>query len=104
MSRRGRWLLREARRDGMPVSNVIRSSVQIYRSYLAEHPQEFLFVASERSGGSPVIRAAVRREVDHFTSEMAQDLRDARIAPVDRRPREAERAARCASADQPRFS
>ena len=76
-----RRLLREARRDGMPVSDVIRNSVQIYKSYLAEHPQEFLFVASERSGGSPVIRAAVRREVDHFTSEMAQDLRDLDYLP-----------------------
>ena len=70
-----RRLLREARRDGMPVSDVIRNSVRIYKSYLEQHPRQFLFVASERSGGSPVIRAAVRREVDHFANEMAQDLR-----------------------------
>jgi AcrR family transcriptional regulator len=76
-----RRLLREARRDGLPVSDVIRNSVRIYKSYLDEHPREFLFVASERSGGSPVIRAAVRREVEHFTNEMAQDLRDLRYLP-----------------------
>lgn len=76
-----RRLLREARRDGMPVSDVIRNSVRIYKSYLEEHPREFLFVASERSGGSPVIRAAVRREVEHFASEMAQDLRELRFLP-----------------------
>jgi AcrR family transcriptional regulator len=76
-----RRLLREARRDGMPASDVIRASVRIYQSYLAEHPREFLFVASERSGGSPVIRAAVRREVDHFANEMAQDLRELRYLP-----------------------
>lgn len=76
-----RRLLREARRDGMPASDVIRASVRIYQSYLAEHPREFLFVASERSGGSPVIRAAVRREVDHFANEMAQDLRELRYFP-----------------------
>ena len=70
-----RRLLREARRDGLPASDVIRNSVRIYKSYLAEHPREFLFVASERSGGSPVIRAAVRREVYHFAREMAHDLR-----------------------------
>jgi AcrR family transcriptional regulator len=69
-----RRLLREARREGMPVSDVIRNSVRIYKSYLEEHPRQFLFIAAERSGGSPVIRAAVRREVDHFTKEMAQDL------------------------------
>jgi AcrR family transcriptional regulator len=76
-----RRLLREARRDGMPVSDVIRNSVQVYKSYLEEHPRQFLFVASERSGGSPVIRAAVRREVDHFTNEMAQDLRELNYLP-----------------------
>lgn len=70
-----RQLLRVARRDGVPASDVIRSSVRIYRRYLEAHPREFLFVASERSGGSPVIRAAVRNEVDRFASEMAQDLR-----------------------------
>lgn len=76
-----RRLLREARRDGMPASDVIRNSVRIYQGYLAEHPREFLFVASERSGGSPVIRAAVRREIDHFANEMAQDLRELRYFP-----------------------
>jgi AcrR family transcriptional regulator len=76
-----RRLLREARRDGLPVGDVIRNSVRIYKSYLDEHPREFLFVASERSGGSPVIRAAVRREVEHFTDEMAQDLRALRTLP-----------------------
>jgi AcrR family transcriptional regulator len=76
-----RRLLREARRDGLPVSDVIRNSVRIYWRYLEEHPREFLFVASERSGGSPVIRAAVRREVDHFTNEMAQDLRELGYLP-----------------------
>ena len=76
-----RRLLREARRDGMPLSDVIRNSVRIYQSYLAEHPRQLLFVASERSGGSPVIRAAVRREVDHFANEMAQDLRELKYLP-----------------------
>jgi AcrR family transcriptional regulator len=76
-----RRLLREARRDGMPVSDVIRNSVRVYKSYLEEHPRQFLFIASERSGGSPVIRAAVRREVDHFTNEMAQDLRELNYLP-----------------------
>jgi AcrR family transcriptional regulator len=76
-----RRLLREARREGMPVSDVIRNSVRVYKSYLEEHPRQFLFIASERSGGSPVIRSAVRREVDHFTKEMAQDLRALNYLP-----------------------
>ena len=52
-----RRLLREVRREGMPVSDVIRNSVRVYKSYLEEHPRQFLFVASERSGGSPAIPA-----------------------------------------------
>jgi AcrR family transcriptional regulator len=76
-----RRLLREARREGMPVSDVIRNSVRVYTSYLEEHPRQFLFIASERAGGSPVIRAAVRREVDHFANEMAQDLRELNYLP-----------------------
>lgn len=76
-----RRLLREARREGLPIGDVIRNSVRIYLRHLEEHPRQFLFVASERSGGSPVIRAAVRREVDHFVNEMAQDLRDLGALP-----------------------
>jgi AcrR family transcriptional regulator len=76
-----RRLLRDVRREGMPVSDVIRNSVSVYKSYLEEHPRQFLFVASERSGGSPVIRAAVRRELDHFANEMAQDLRELNYLP-----------------------
>lgn len=76
-----RRLLREARREGLPIGDVIRNSVRIYLRHLEANPRQFLFVASERSGGSPVIRAAVRREVDHFVNEMAQDLRDLGALP-----------------------
>ena len=76
-----RRLLREARKGGVPLTHVIRNSVRIYTDFLRKHPREFLFVAGERSGGSPVIRAAVRREMSHFANEMAQDLRNLNILP-----------------------
>lgn len=76
-----RRLLREARKAGAPLTHVIRTSVRIYKDYLQKHPREFLFIASERSGGSRVIRAAVRREVSHFANEMAQDLRLLNVLP-----------------------
>lgn len=76
-----RRLLREARRGGVPLKDVIRNSVRIYTDFVRQHPQEFLFVAGERSGGSPAIRAAVRREMGHFAAEMAQDLRTLGILP-----------------------
>jgi AcrR family transcriptional regulator len=76
-----RRLLREARKAGVPLTAVIRNSVRIYKDYLRSNPRQFLFVAGERSGGSPVIRAAVRREVSHFSNEMAQDLRSLNFLP-----------------------
>jgi TetR/AcrR family transcriptional regulator, fatty acid biosynthesis regulator len=76
-----RRLLREARKGGVPLTQVIRNSVRIYTTFLRAHPREFLFVAGERSGGSAAIRAAVRREIGHFAAEMAQDLRNLNILP-----------------------
>ena len=35
----------------------------------------FLFISSERGGGSRILRLAIRNEVRHFTNEMAQDFR-----------------------------
>jgi AcrR family transcriptional regulator len=70
-----RRLLREARRDGIPPTDMLRGSVQIYRRFVAERSEVFRFIARERGGGSRVIRNAIRTEESHFASEMAQDLR-----------------------------
>ena len=58
-----------------PLQDIIRSSVLIYKRYVEDNRLQFRFVAGERSGGVPAIRDAIRREVSHFTNEMAQDLR-----------------------------
>lgn len=76
-----RRLLREARRGPADLTDMIRGSVLAYKRYVEEHRLQFLFVAGERAGGSPVIREAIRREVSHFTSEMAQDLRALNALP-----------------------
>lgn len=70
-----RRLLREARRDGVALTDMLRGSVQIYRRFVAERGLVFRFIAGERGGSSPVIRAAIRREESHFAAEMAQDFR-----------------------------
>jgi TetR/AcrR family transcriptional regulator, fatty acid biosynthesis regulator len=70
-----RRLLREARRDGIPPTDMLRGSVLIYKRFVEERSQVFRFIAGERGGGSPVIRNAIRTEESHFASEMAQDLR-----------------------------
>ena len=70
-----RRLLREARRDGIPPTDMLRGSVLIYKRFVEERSLVFRFIAGERSGGSRVIRDAIRREESHFASEMVQDLR-----------------------------
>ncbi len=71
-----RRLLREARRDGIPPTDMLRGSVVIYKKFVEDRNMVFRFIASERGGGSLVIRNAIRAEENHFASEMAQDLRD----------------------------
>jgi AcrR family transcriptional regulator len=70
-----RRLLREARRDGIPPTDMLRGSVLIYKRFVEERPLVFRFIAGERGGGSRTIRQAIRTEESHFASEMAQDLR-----------------------------
>ncbi len=69
-----RRLLREARRDGIPPTHMLRGSVLVYKRFVEERSLVFRFIAGERGGGSRVIRDAIRSEVSHFASEMAQDL------------------------------
>jgi AcrR family transcriptional regulator len=70
-----RRLLRDARRDGIPPTDMLRGSVLIYKRFVEDRPLVFRFIAGERAGGSRVIRSAIRIEENHFASEMAQDLR-----------------------------
>ena len=66
---------REARQTGVTQVDIVRRSVKVYHQYVIENRLLFLFVSSERSGGSRILRMAIRNEVSHFTNEMAQDFR-----------------------------
>jgi AcrR family transcriptional regulator len=70
-----RRLLREARQVDPAKGSMLRSSVQVYQNYVKANRLQFLFIASERSGGSRILRLAIRNDVTHFTNEMAQDFR-----------------------------
>lgn len=70
-----RRLLREARQTGVTQVDIVRQSVKVYHQYVIENRLLFLFVSSERSGGSRILRMAIHNEVSHFTNEMAQDFR-----------------------------
>jgi len=70
-----RQLLRDARRDGVPPTDMLRGSVLIYKRFVEDRSLVFRFIAGERGGGSRVMRHAIRTEESHFASEMALDLR-----------------------------
>lgn len=70
-----RRLLREARQTGVSQSDMVRRSVLVYQAYVKQNRQQFLFISGERSGGSRLLRLAIRTDVAHFTNEMAQDFR-----------------------------
>ncbi len=74
-----RRLLREARRKDLPVTGIIRNSVRIFLDYVEENRLWFMFVVGERAGGSRVLRDAIRRDIDQFTTEMVHDLRQLNV-------------------------
>lgn len=76
-----RRLLREARQSSLPGEDMIRHSVSVFVNYLKEKHLEWRFVTTERSGGSKILRMAIRNEVTHFTNEMMSDLRALNIFP-----------------------
>ena len=57
------------------VTDMVRRSVLVYQAYVRQNRQQFMFISSERSGGSRLLRMAIRTDVTHFTNEMAQDFR-----------------------------
>jgi AcrR family transcriptional regulator len=76
-----RRLLREVRREELPPTQMLRSSVVLYKNYVTENHRYFRFAAGARGGGSPRIRKAIRIEEAHFANEMAQDMRDLDLLP-----------------------
>jgi len=76
-----RRLLREVRRQELPPTQMLRSSVVTYKNYVTQNHRYFRFAAGARGGGSPSIRKAIRIEEAHFANEMAQDMRDLNLMP-----------------------
>ncbi|MBK9440598.1 MAG: HTH-type transcriptional repressor FabR [Comamonadaceae bacterium] len=76
-----RRLLRDARQTDVAANSMVRRSVQVYYQYVKQNRLQFLFISSERSGGSRILRLAIRNDVTHFTHEMAQDFRRLGIYP-----------------------
>jgi AcrR family transcriptional regulator len=76
-----RLMIREARRGNPQLSGVIRSSVGILVQHVHSDRTYFRFIARERFGGVPVVRRAIRHELELFERELATDL--ARLPGLD---------------------
>jgi AcrR family transcriptional regulator len=62
-------------RDGLSSSDeVINRSIEVLARQVDEHREHFRFVARERHGGVPAVRAAIAEQLDLFAAELATDL------------------------------
>ncbi len=69
-----RTMLRDVRRGTPDVHSVITTSVSILVRHAHEHRSHFRFVARERFSGPPVVREAIRHQLELLERELATDL------------------------------
>lgn len=69
-----RDVIRDVRRGHPEVEEVVDRSVQVLDEHVRAQRAHFAFIARERSGGSAVVRSAVRHELALFERELATDL------------------------------
>lgn len=66
-----RRMVREAQRDPEVFENIIDAAAEVLVESVKGSKQHFAFVSRERVSGSPVVRRAIRHELDLFVSELA---------------------------------
>jgi len=71
-----RQLMRQARQRIDSGGSVILTSVQIFMEFIEQEPNIFRLLLRERSGTSEAFRAAVAREIEHFTAELTDYLQN----------------------------
>lgn len=69
-----RQLMRQARQRIAKEGSVIRTSVNTFMEFIASSPNVFRLLLRERSGTSAEFRAAVAREMQHFSAELTEYL------------------------------
>lgn len=70
-----RQLMRQARQRISTKRSVIRTSVDTFMEFVEGNPNIFRLLLRERSGTSAAFRAAVAREIEHFTDELTHYLK-----------------------------
>ncbi|MGO1502196.1 MAG: HTH-type transcriptional repressor FabR [Marinobacter sp.] len=79
-----RQLMRQARKRIARDGSAISTSVETFMEYLGNNANLFRLMLRERTGGSKPFRTAIKAEIDHFVTELADDLR--RLAEEQRKP------------------
>lgn len=69
-----RAMIRDVRQGNPSLGRVVDRSVEVLVEHVRASRAHFGFIARERSGGSAVVRDAVRREFQLFERELATDL------------------------------
>ncbi|CAM5199195.1 HTH-type transcriptional repressor FabR [Alishewanella longhuensis] len=67
--------MRQARLRIEKNGSVVNTSVQTFMEFVADNSNVFRLLLRERSGTSAAFRAAVAREIQHFSAELAHYLR-----------------------------
>jgi len=79
-----RRLMREARRKAERQRSRVEASAVTFVDFIRRNANLFRILLGERSGSSPAFRKSLRREMNLFVSELAEDLQ--RAALQARRP------------------
>ncbi len=79
-----RQLMRQARKRIARDGSAISTSVDTFMEYLGKNANLFRLMLRERTGGSKPFRTAIKAEIDHFVTELADDLR--RFAEEQNKP------------------
>ncbi|MFL6059623.1 MAG: TetR family transcriptional regulator [Marmoricola sp.] len=69
-----RAMIRDVRQGAPSLGQIVDRSVAVLAEHVRADRDHFGFIAREKSGGSPVVRDAVRREFQLFERELATDL------------------------------
>ena len=79
-----RQLMRQARKRIEREGGAINTSVETFMEYLTDNANLFRLLLRERTGVSKIFRTAVQAEIDHFVTELTEDLE--KMAEYRQRP------------------
>jgi AcrR family transcriptional regulator len=69
-----RAMLRDVRRSNPTYQNIADSSVRVLGEHVHSQHDHFAFIARERMAGPPLVRTAIRHQIELVERELAADL------------------------------